>query len=102
MTSNDRREKTRKRCENLGKSQVREKLKIPGFFNYLTEPMAEEWLREQDEVRKESNRTEELAVAKEANRISNEAKESSKFSNKIALAALFFSLLALAISILKP
>lgn len=103
MSDTTGRDKIRLECEELGENEVRNKLNRKfKTFNHVQEVFTKEWLREKEETRRKSDRTEELTLSKKANVIANEAKESSIFSNKIALVALILSLIALAISIFKP
>ena len=92
-------------CMERGETKTRELLHS---FDRQERPIIENWLQEKENERQMSLKQEKLnfaresnELAKEANDISQKAKNIACFGNKIAIAAVFFSLLSLLISILK-
>ena len=88
------REKIIKTLKTLGPMRVRERLNTIGGFDLKEAPIAKAWLAEKEKHDKDEKFSEEIKVAKEANRIAQNAKN-------ISLLALIISLLSMVIILFK-
>jgi len=94
MRNVDIRNAVRKRCDTAGEVKVKELLKTH-HFNPLEIPYVEVWLEEQEQIRQNNRFSEELGLAKEANKIALIANDKSDKANRISWWAIIISLLSI-------
>lgn len=82
------------RLKNSGIVKVKENLKI-GLYNPLEKPIVETWLEEQERLRQESFKKDEIKIAQEANRIAKSAKNAAWWSLGIAAFSILLSIFSI-------